>query len=147
MGSGHRSVDVLRENLRWLVRAVREDGGVPVLSTFAWAIAPGYTQERFVKGAAGYANPERYDYCPVELWGPEAWVREGLVRINVAIHQVAAEERVPLLDMERLLGRDLRLFGDVCHPSEAGVDAFVGHVRDFLRAERLLEPRPGQGRD
>jgi len=138
--SGFRSAGTLRANLRELVADVRACGAAPVLSTFAWAIPPDYTHERFVAGEAGYANPERYDYCPVELWGPPAWVREGLQRQNLVVHEVARETRTRLFDAEAVLGKDLRWFGDVCHPSEAGVDRLVKTLAEWLDGEGLLGP-------
>jgi lysophospholipase L1-like esterase len=138
-GSGLRSAESLRANLRELVAAVRAHGGTPVLSTFAWAIPSDYTEERFVKGEAGYQNPERYDYCPVELWGPVPWVREGLARQNLAVHEVAHETGAPLFDAEAAMGKDLRWFGDVCHFSDVGVDVFAQRLADWLAREGLLD--------
>jgi lysophospholipase L1-like esterase len=139
--SGYRSIESLRANLRELVARIRARGSQPVLSTFAWSIPADYERERFVRGEMGYNNAERYDYCPVEIWGPAPWVREGLQRTNLAIHEVARETGVPLFDAEREMGRDLRLFGDLCHPSEPGVDVFVERLVAFLRSRDLLRPR------
>jgi lysophospholipase L1-like esterase len=139
--SGFRSIETLRANLRELVGSIRAHGGEPVLSTTAWAIPADYDRERFLRGELGYANPERHDDQPVERWGPAPWVREGLQRTNVAIHELAAETGAPLFDAEAALGRDLRWFGDVCHPSEAGVDRLVGALAAFLRERDLLRPR------
>jgi lysophospholipase L1-like esterase len=139
--SGFRSAESLRANLRELVESVRAHGGVPVLSTFAWVIPPGYTQESFVAGEAGYRNPERYDYCPVELWGPPAWVREGLARHNLAVHEVARETGAKLFDAEQAMGQELRWFGDVCHFSEAGVDVFAQRLTAWLAREGLLRAK------
>jgi hypothetical protein len=141
MASGFRSIESLRANLREIVAMVRASSAAPVLSTFAWAIPPDYDRARFERGELGYANPERYDPVPVEYWGPPDWVREGLARTNVAIHEVARETETPLFDAEALLGRDLRWFGDVCHPSEAGVDRLVAGLVAFLDERGLLAPR------
>jgi hypothetical protein len=143
MASGFRSIGSLRANLRDLVAATRAAGAEPVLSTFAWAIPSGYDREAFERGAAGYANPERYDPKPVEFWGPLPWVREGLVRTNVAIHEVARETGAPLFDAERILGRELRWFGDVCHPSAAGVERLGYALASFLHERKFLTPREG----
>lgn len=138
MAAGFRSIESLRANLRELVGDVRAHGGTPVLSTTAWAIPADYDRARFLRGELGYANPERYDPQPVELWGPAPWVREGLQRTNVAIHELAAETGAPLFDAEAVLGKDLRWFGDACHPSEAGVDRLAGALAAFLRERGLL---------
>lgn len=138
MASGYRSVETTRANLRELIASVRAHGATPVLSTFAWSLPAGYTREAFARGELGYDNPERYDPIPVEFWGPPDWVREGLVRTNVAIHEVAQETGAPLFDAERVLGRDPRWFGDVCHPSDAGVARMIDALAAFLVEERLL---------
>lgn len=138
-GSGLASAEVFARNLETLVREVRAHGGTPVLMTFAWSIPPDYAYDRFQAGQLGYDNPEHYDEWPVELWGPVDWVRRGLIRHNVAVHELARREAVPLVDQERLLGKDPAWFGDVCHPSEAGVDRFVENVAVALAADGLLD--------
>jgi hypothetical protein len=146
MASGFRSVESLRANLRELVESARAHGATPVVSTFAWALPADYDLERFRRGELGYANPERYDVTPVETWGPAPWVAEGLARTNVAIHEVARDTGALLFDAERVLGRDLRWFGDVCHPSAAGVERLAEALAGFLAEEGLLVPRPGRAR-
>lgn len=138
-GAGLASAEVFARNLETLVREVRAHGGTPVLMTFAWSIPPDYSYARFQAGQVGYENPEHYDEWPVELWGPVDWVRRGLIRHNVAVHEVAGRTGVPLVDQERLLGKDPAWFGDVCHPSEAGVDVFVDNLAVGLEAAGLLD--------
>lgn len=130
--STHPTAPVFRENLRWLVRNVQADGGAPVPMTFAWLVPPSYDQEAFFQGRAGYHPAERADAYPVELWGSVPWVREGLGHMNVAVHEVASEASVPVLDMHAKLAGDPRWFVDVCHLSDAGVDAFVAAVVEHL---------------
>jgi lysophospholipase L1-like esterase len=141
MASGFRSVETLRANLTELVRSVRAAGATPVLASFAWSIPPDYSRAAFERGALGYDNPERYDAVPVEYWGPSEWVREGLVRTNVAIHEVAGATGAPLFDAERVLGSDPRWFGDVCHPSDAGVERLIDELVEFVAGERALASR------
>ncbi len=138
LAAGFASAAVFRDNLEWLVDAVRDDGGTPVLATFAWSIPRGYSYDAFQAGRLGYNNPERYDRCAVEVWGPVTWVREGIARHNLAVHEVAAARDVLLLDAERELGRDLHRFGDVCHLSEPGTDDFVELLARFLAEAGLL---------
>jgi hypothetical protein len=92
-------------NLRALVDAVRSNGGTPVLMTFAWFVPEDYSLDRFKSGDLPYNNPTRYDYCPVELWGDVAYVKEGLERLNAIIRRLAGELGVDLIEQdERLSG-------------------------------------------
>lgn len=144
MGSGLRSVEVLARNLDTLVEEVRAAGARPVLLSLPWWIPSDYSYEAFVAGALPYANPERYDYCPVELWGPVDWVREGLQRTGVAVHALAGRRDVPLVDVARHFGSDPALFGDVCHPSERGAAVFARYVVGELAARGWLGAAPGR---
>jgi lysophospholipase L1-like esterase len=137
-GGPDRSAEVFARNLEALVGAIRAAGATPVLSTFAWSIPPGYTHERFLAGELPYRNPEGYDPVPVALWGPVPWVAEGLARRNVAIHRLAAERGVPLLDAQRRMAGDPAWFGDVCHFGEAGTERFVAFVAERFAREGWL---------
>ncbi len=138
-GAGFAAADVFRANLATLVDEVQRDGGTPVLLTFAWSIPGHYTDEAFARGEVGYHNPEGYDRVPVSYWGPAPWVREGLARHDLVVHELAAERDVPLIDQRRWIGEDLVWFGDVCHLSEAGTRRFVENVARELAAQGLLE--------
>ena len=141
-GAGMASADVFSRNLTGLVREVRSDGGTPILVSFPWWIPPDYTHERFMNGELAYNNPERYDYCPVKLWGQVRYVRRGLAQHNLAIRAVARTEKVPLIDAERALRDDPALFGDVCHPSEMGTEILVDLIGDFFERRGRLDPDP-----
>jgi lysophospholipase L1-like esterase len=144
VASGFRSVETLRANLRELVASVRAQGGTPVLSTFAWSIPADYDRAAFERGALGYDNPERYDAVPAEYWGPPEWLREGLQRTNVMIHELARELEVDLFDAERVLGHEPRWFGDPCHPSDAGVERMIDAFVQFAADRGIIGPRPGE---
>lgn len=131
-GANFRSAVVLENNLRALVERVRQDGGLPVLITFAWYIPPDYSLAAFEAGKLGYVNPDKYDSTAVEVWGPPAYVEEGLRLHNDAVRRVARETGAPLLDQEKMLWGRAELFGDVCHFNEAGTVEFIGNVVDFL---------------
>jgi len=138
-----RSAPVFERNLEALVEEIRAAGATPVLAAFAWGIPPDYRHDRFLAGELGYDNPERYDPVPVDLWGPVPWVREGLVRRNVAIHRIAAARDVALLDTQRHMAGDPAWFGDVCHFSERGTDRFVAFVAERFAHEGWLGARSG----
>jgi lysophospholipase L1-like esterase len=131
-GANYRSVETFESNLRQLLELIRADGAIPVLMTFAWMIPENYSEESFQAGALGYVNPEKYDLCPVKLWGPVAFVREGLRRHEGVVRKLAKEMNVLLLDQKQLMGDRIELFGDVCHFNEPGTEQFVEHITDFL---------------
>jgi hypothetical protein len=126
-----------RRNLTTLVKEIKKDGAVPVLMTFAWTIPDHYTQDKFKAGKAGYASSNFKNY-PVELWGSVEFVSEGVRRHNKVIREVAEEFNVLLLDQEKLLGKNLRWFEDICHLSEEGTDQFVQNITDFYLKNNLF---------
>ncbi len=133
MGAGHASERAYEQNLELLVSRVRETGGVPILMTFAWSIPEKYSEEAFEQGALGYNNPEKYNPCPVEMWGSPAYVWEGLSRHNAVTRAVAARLNVPLIDQEKHIGKDVKMFGDPVHLSEEGTESFVVEICRFFR--------------
>jgi hypothetical protein len=44
-----------------------------------------------------------------------------------------------LLDQERLIGADLRWFGDFCHFNDEGTARFIENIADFIVQRRLFD--------
>jgi lysophospholipase L1-like esterase len=132
------SVRTFARNLTQIVDMAAEDRATPVLMTFAWSVPPDYSYEAFAAGRIAYDNPTNYDRWPVELWGPRGWVVEGLQRHNAVVRELARSRRLPFIDQEALIGKDLRWFGDPCHLSEAGTDRFVENVAALFAREGWL---------
>lgn len=130
--------DVFRQNLITLIQSIRANGSVPILMTFAWSIPDNYTKESFQSGSLGYNNPTKYDSAPVEMWGSVGYVREGLQANNNTVVQIARGNNVLLIDQERLIGKDLYWFGDVCHLSEEGTDRFIRNITSFFIDNKLV---------
>jgi len=131
-------------NLRTLVNSVRLENGKPVLMTFAWHIPKNYTQDLFLAGKLEYDNPNRYDYCPVELWGDVSYVEAGLTRYNSIIRNLAAELDVDLIDQFASLSSNPGNFGDPVHFSEAGTDRFIANITDYFKHEAGIKSQvPG----
>jgi len=138
-GPSHYASEVTFErNLSTLVERIRLDGATPVLMTFAWSIPTNYTYEGFASQRIGYNNPTNYDRWPVELWGTPEYVRKGLDAHNRIVRRLSERHRVPLLDQESLMGRDLRWFGDACHLSEEGTDRFIENIAGLFAREGWL---------
>lgn len=138
-GMNFKAEESFQENLRGIVRETRADGAVPVLMTFAWHLPANYDHHAFLSGQVGYNNPERYDPQPVSVWGTDDYVKEGLRRHNEVIRKISVEEKVSMVDQQKLLGEKIENFGDLCHPSEIGVDRFVANLADLFRREKLLD--------
>lgn len=147
--SGFASENIFRGNMLTLINDIRSDGATPILMTFAWNIPAGYTREAFQSHAVGYNNPNNYDSWPVEIWGSPDYVREGLRRHNGILYELAKSHDVLLIDQERLMGKDLKWFGDMCHFSEEGTERFIEHIVDFFvdhqhRTSGFPSQAPGQ---
>jgi hypothetical protein len=108
--------------------------------TFAWYIPDDYTFKKFCQGSLDYNNPEKYDECSVQFWGSVDFVKEGLRRHNSIIRNIAKEEQVMLIDIERMdaFSNNSQNFGDVCHFSENGTEIFVKTITDFFLSKDLL---------
>lgn len=137
-GMNFGAVHTFERNIRELIRMIREDGGTPILMTFGWHIPDNYTREAFEKHTLDYNNPTHYDECLVEFWGPVDYVKEGLRRNNEAILRIAADEDVLLIDQHAFLDDTAFYFGDFCHLSEEGTDAFIHHIVTFFLNSGLL---------
>ena len=132
------SEQLFRRNITILVENILQDGGTPVLMTFAWSIPANYSQEPFMVNSLGYDNSDDYDNYPVELWGSVEYVREGLQRHNRILRHIAGEYDVLLLDQEKLMADNLEWFGDVCHLSEKGTDKFIDNITNYFIKRRLF---------
>ena len=137
-GANFRAYTTFEGNIRKLIELVRKDNGVPILMTFASNIPANYSKEAFERGSLGYVNPTNYDKQPVELWGGVEYVREGIRQNNLIIRAIAREEHVLLIDQEKKLSDNIRMFGDPVHLSENGTDIFVKNITDFFISEGLL---------
>jgi hypothetical protein len=47
------------------------------------------------------------------------------------VRELAQTHNVFLIDQEKLMGKDLYYFGDVCHLSEAGTEKFIDNIIAF----------------
>jgi hypothetical protein len=133
-----RAYKTYERNIRELIRLVRNDGGVPILLTFAWNIPANYTKARFDQGTLGYNNPTNYDKCPVEFWGDVEYVREGVRQNNQIVRAIANEERTLLIDEEEMFSNNTAMFGDPFHFSEEGTDMFVKSITHFFVSKKML---------
>jgi len=137
-GTEYKSFITFENNIRKLVRLIKDKGGKQVMMTFAWHIPKDYTREKFDSNILGYNNPTNYDKCPVELWGSVEYVRTGLAAHNDIIRRISEEEGVMMIDQANNLGNEVKYFGDVCHLSEEGTDYFISNIINYFISRNLL---------
>lgn len=142
-GATIKSVVPFRHNLERTIALAQEKGEPVVLMTFAYAIPPGYSKERYYRGELGFDRSRKGEAA--ELWGRPEDIERGLEAHNTIIRELAPAHRLPLVDAEALMGHDPSLFIDVCHFSPAGAQ----RLTELLLAElerQPLERHPRQGR-
>lgn len=107
-----------------LEEVVRRSGRV-LLVTFAWYVAPGYSEERFLARELDYGRHT----SPIELWGDPRWVAAGIEAHNRITREIAAAHaNAQLVDLEAAMPRSGAYFDDICHLTERGGSVFTATV-------------------
>jgi lysophospholipase L1-like esterase len=127
------SLPVFSDNTEEIISLSKSIGANPVLITFAFHLPDNYSRKSFLDKTLDYSNPDNYDSRDVYNWGPPAYVREGLVRQNNILRNVAKKQNVLLIDMDAKMSGQGSWFGDVCHFNDEGVDVFVEKVAEELK--------------
>lgn len=126
------SVPAFAGNVEAMVALAKSSGAEPVLLTFAFHLPDNYSRQAFLDGKLDYSNPDNYDSRDVYNWGPPDFVREGLLRKNAALREIALREKVLLIDVDAAMSGRGHWFGDVCHFNDDGVAVFVDVVTNSL---------------
>jgi lysophospholipase L1-like esterase len=142
-GANFRADIDFEQNLRKLVRSIKSDHGVPLLMTFAWHLPLDYSKEKFWANQLSYYNPTDYDKWEVELWGRPTDVRTGLNRLNKIIRRIAADEKVLLLDQEKLFWDKSKYFSDISHLNDDGTTQFAENIRNFIETNNVFSSYDG----
>lgn len=113
------------ENLAAILEIAAERGDPVLLSSFAYYLAPGYSEEAF--------RALRLDYSlhafPVELWGKPPYVTAAIDAHNDAVARLAAAvPGVLYVDQNALIPKTGEYFNDVCHLTGKGCESFVDNV-------------------
>ena len=137
-GSTIRSAKPFRANLERTIALAQRKREPVLLMTFAYAIAPNYSRERFEQGQLGYDRSKPGH--PVELWGLPEHVAKGLQVHNDILRDTAAAHQLLFVDEEALMGHDPRYFIDVCHLSPSGSARFADHIMMELRRRKFHPP-------
>ncbi len=121
------------------VEDVVERSGRVLLVTFAWYVAPGYSEERFLAGELDYGRHT----SPVELWGDPRWVTAGIETHNRITREIAAASpNAQLVDLEASMPRSGEYFDDVCHLTARGSAAFSAAVMPAILDAIASPPLP-----
>jgi len=131
-----KTVDSIRYNYTSVAKKAKKQKIPIVLMTAAYYIPKNYTKEKYEAGKLDYIEQESYQ-APVEMWGKLEYVKKGMLAQNQVIRDVAANENVPMIDMERLLKKRGKFFKDLCHLSREGTEAFAS-----VFASELLKHLP-----
>jgi len=139
MASPYISEPIFKENLITLINSIKESGAKPILMTFAYSIPSNYSFNNFKLNKVGYNNSEKYDRCPVEMWGNPKYVDTAIRHNNNIIHSIKEKYNVMFIDQHDLMGKDLHWYGDLCHFSKEGTDKFIQNIVDYFNENKLIK--------
>ncbi|MDA1013078.1 MAG: SGNH/GDSL hydrolase family protein [Planctomycetota bacterium] len=125
-GNVIKTREPFRKNLLPIVKAARRHGHHAMVMTFAFDLPQNYTRERFDNGELGYAVGN-YG-MRAESWGHPDNVRRTIDAHNEVIREVAQAKGVVFVDQQRHLAGQRACFTDVCHLSDAGLEAMISHM-------------------
>lgn len=135
-GERIKTAGSFRANLEPIVAAAEARGCPIVLMTFAYYIAPNYSDEAYRARKLGYGNGRFM--TELGTWGTPKAVKSAIDAHNLVVREVAGQHaNVLFVDQKQNMPPDGIHFSDVCHLTERGIDVFVGHVMDA--AQRDIE--------
>lgn len=115
-----------RNNLHPIVAGASRYGHQTMVMTFASFLPDDYTRERFDNGELGYAAG---DYgMRAESWGHPENVRRTIDAHNDVIRDIAENNAVLFVDLQKHLAGQQACFTDVCHLSQAGLETVISHT-------------------
>ena len=143
-GSDVKTVKPFHDNLAELVRLTGERGQPLVLATFAWYVPENYTLEAFKDRSLDYAPDPNDDPSATELWGTVPNVKKGLAEHNRVIRELAEDRpgHVIFAEASEQIADEGKYFYDVCHLSEAGMDALLEVIVQALASQKDAWQRP-----
>lgn len=133
-GGDVKSAASFLRNLSALLALAGKRGDPVLLMSFAYYIAPGYSEDAFRRLALDYS---RHGF-PIELWGRPEHVAAALDAQNAGVERLAASLPYTLfVDQNRLIPKTGDNFNDVCHLTGKGCEAFVENILEtVIRAVR-----------
>lgn len=134
VGSDFKGIEAFKRNLRRLVQLVRLDGGTIVLATQATVLS------QAIENSSKLYMLNFEAVGPSQKWSLETGV-QGMKLYNDAVRAIAAQEGVPLIDVEVAIPKSFEYFSDEVHLRDAGfpkmVDAVAGGLRTVLATEAM----------
>ena len=125
-GSQIKTAVPFEQNLTGILEIAQGKQETILLSTFAYYVPAGYTQEKFINKSLDYG----WNFCPIEIWGMPENVIAGIEQHNTIIRKLAgAFDHVKFVDMENLMPNQGIYFKDICHLSDEGCSLFVENIR------------------
>ncbi len=127
-----------REFLTTLVRAVRAEGGTPVLMTQPSLFKDAYTEgERRILTFGEAFCKVRRSYFDIAYPSPDS-LRRAMLAQNEAVREVARANDVVLADLADVVPKDLAHFTDDVHYTPAGAKALAEALARTLVEDRVV---------
>jgi hypothetical protein len=124
-GGDLRTPPVFEANMERIAELARQRGDRLLLMTYAYYLAPGYTEEAFESRSLDYT----LHVMPVENWGLPEHVTRGIDAHNAALRRVVARHPEALfVDQRALMPPGGRYWSDICHMIGPGSKRFVENI-------------------
>jgi len=141
-GNDVRTPPCFEDNLEAVARAAEERGDPLVLNTFAYYLAPNYSDEAFRDKKLDYAFGPHY-LCAAKMWGEPANLGRTIDLHNDVVRRVAGRHGLQVIDQRADMPDGKRYYNDPCHFTDEGCRRWVDNVLNGLDLSKI---RRGDGR-
>lgn len=136
-GSDIKTKEPYRRNVEEIIATARRRGDKLLLMSYASffpenVVLTGEQKDMDHFAGCNYASP-------VVVWGKPENVKKGIDVHNLVLRDLVKKHGTLFFDMEHHMPKDPKLFCDVCHVSEPGVQRFAHEIVDFFVQQKLLE--------
>lgn len=120
-GEKIKTKEAFRRNISEIVDIAQSRNTPIYLGTFATFLPKYYSKSRLDSGRYAGFNPDaEQPPVPVENWGTPTNVMNTVGVHNEVIKSVAAEKKVPVIDIKEVVYRNAVNYDDICHMSNSG---------------------------
>ena len=124
-GEEIKTTPALVRNFTRIIDLAKQRNDPLLLMTFAYYVPNDYSLETFKQKALDYGGHR----SPIEVWGKPENVIKGLDAHNIAIHEIAQKHpNIYFIDMNAIIPKQGKYFGDICHFTRQGSQAFVNAI-------------------
>lgn len=130
-----KSAKTFKRNLH-IIRELAQQKGQLILMTYAYYQPEDYSLQKFIAKALDYDEQK----WPTEIYGRPENVVAALQTHNKVVRQVAAEERIPLIDIESKIPHSRLYFHDICHLTDKGCMLMEEELAHVIVNELVSRP-------